>query len=173
MIQPPRKPDRIPRLVGVRPGEGLSAAKANRTVDAVNRLVQGTRPPRQIPPVPRPKAKKAIRLRFQSMGPDHLECLDDRNNTVLVAKPWLLRRTPFDGQTRDDVSYVYSADDRRVATVGIAPDEETEIQEIIQRFVLDDEVWADEPETTGVEVDGVPVKLLMQSQGRAFAKVPE
>jgi len=107
------------------------------------------------------------------MGPDHLECLDDRNNTVLVAKPWLLRRTPFDGQTRDDVSYVYSADDRRVATVGIAPDEETEIQEIIQRFVLDDEVWADEPETTGVEVDGVPVKLLMQSQGRAFAKVPE
>ncbi len=173
MIQEPRKPDAIPRLESYRAGEGLSAAKLNRGVDTLNRLTQGIRPARQVPLIPRPKSKKAIRLFVQSLGPDHLVCLDSNGNEFLVARQWLIRRTPFDGQTRDGVSYVYSADDRRVATVGIAPDEETEIQEIIQRFVLDDEIWAEEPETTGVEVDGVAVKLLMQSDGRSFAKVPE
>lgn len=118
-------------------------------------------------------ARRAIRLRVQSMGPDHLVCLDDDDNEVLVARQWLIRRTPFDGQTRDGISYVYTHDDRRIATTGEEPDEETEVQEIIQRFVLGDEIWAEEPETTGVEVDGEPVVLLMQSDGRAFAKVPE
>ena len=188
MISGPRKPDAIPRLDAYRNSERLSAAKMNRGVDALNRMTQGTRPVRQIVPPPRGgKAKKAIRLRFQSMGPDHLVCLDDSGNEVLVARQWLIRRTPFDGQTRDGISYEYSADNRRVASVGVEPDEETETQEIIQKFVVDDEVWAEEPETTGVVVtiDGDPeadppipdrsvvVKLLMQSDGRAFAKVPE
>ena len=171
MISEPRKPDSIPRLETWRAGEPLSGAKLNRGVDAVNRMTQGVRPVRQIVPTPRGKkgGEKAIRLRVQSMGPDHLVCLDDNDNEVLVARQWPIRRTPFDGQTRDGISYVYSADNRRTATVG----EETEIQEITQRFVTGDEIWAEEPETTGVEVGGVPVTLLMQSDGRSFAKVGE
>ena len=39
---------------------------------------------------------------------DCLLCHDRRGRTVYVAKPFMLQRTPFDGQTVDDVSYTYS-----------------------------------------------------------------
>ncbi len=174
MVQSQRKPDRIPRLDRIRRGEPLSASKANRSVDVLNRLTQRTRPPRQVVPPPRPMAKlKSKRLTLKAMGPDHLECTDAAGAIVLVAKPWLVRRTPFDGQERDGVSYVYSADDRRVGTAGVAPDEETEIQEVFPRFVVGDEIYADDADSTGVEVEGVPVTRIAKDDSRSFAKVSE
>lgn len=35
---------------------------------------------------------------------------------VLIAKPWLLRRRPFDGQTRNGISYNYTANTARTAS---------------------------------------------------------
>lgn len=173
MIQRPPKPDRIPRLDRIHRGDALSAAKANRTVDVINRLTQGTRPARQIPPTPQPKPKaRSKRLTLQAMGPDHLECVNDAGEVFMVAKPWLARRTPFDGQTRDGVTYAYTADDRRIGTIGVPPDEETETQEVVPRYVVGDEIYADEADSTGVEVDGTAV-MLVAKEGREFAKVDE
>lgn len=192
MIQQPRKPDRIPRLDGIRRGDGVSAAKATRTIDVINRLTQGSRPIRQIPPVPRAKARKAIRLRFQVMGADHIECVDDNGGTQLVAKQWLLRRTPFDSDVpeppplRDGVKYEYVDGANRVGIIEGDPDadppipDERETQAITQKFFPGDEIWAERQDNLGVIVvdpDGVDppqtVTLLMQSDGRAFAKVAE
>lgn len=268
MIQPPPKPDRIPRLDRIRRGEGLSAAKTNRSIETINRLTQGTRPARQVVPPPRPRSRQvtdtvvltvapvvtdlsltvrkvkylasppvvgeppalagyawdgppftafpdfgavafdyadsfsvidtvptvgdtflqvfahqgvsivelrdvqALRLALQAMGPDHLECVNDAGQTFMVAKPWLARRTPFDGEERDGVSYVYTADDRRIGTIGEPPDEETETQEVVPRFVVGDEIYADKADSTGVEVEGIPVTLVAK-EGREFAKVAE
>lgn len=192
MIEHPRKPDRIPRLEHVRRGEGLSAVKANRTVDVVNRLTQGSRPVRQLPLIPRPKATQAIRLRFQAMGADHIECVDDNGGTRLVAKQWLLRRTPFDSEVleppplRDGVKYEYVDGANRVGIIEGDPDadppipDERETQAITQKFFPGDEVWADRQDNLGVvavDPNGVDppqiVTLLMRSDGRAFAKVSE
>lgn len=192
MVQEPRKPDAIPRLEAYRSGEGLSAVKLNRGVNAINRLIQGTRPPRQIPPVPRPKATQAIRLRFQAMGADHIECVDDNGGTRLVAKQWLIRRTPFDSDVpeppplRDGVKYEYVDGANRVGIIEGDPDadppipDERETQAITQKFFPGDELWADRQDNLGVIVvdpDGIDppqtVTLLMRSDGRAFAKVSE
>ena len=199
MIQQPRKPDPIPRLDRIQAGEGLSAAKANRSIDTLNRMTQGTRPVRQIIPTPRGKrgAEQAIRVRFQVMEDDYIEGLDDLGNAVFVAKPWLLRRTPFDSELadppplRDGVKYEYTDGATRQGIIPGDPNadppipDQTEDQIIIQQFFPGDVVYADRQDNTGVErtIIGdpeadppipditVPIKLLMQSDGRAFAKV--
>lgn len=122
-----------------------------------------------------PAAGGGRRLQLQAAGPDHLECTDAAGTVVMVAKPWLVRRTPFDGpaRTRNGVTYAYTHDDRRIATVGIPPDEETEIQVVTPDFVVGDEIYAIRVDSTGVVVDDIPVTLLAQDDSRAFAKVDE
>ena len=166
MISEPRKPDSIPRLELIQTGEGLSATKANRSIHALNRITQGVRPVRQIVPTPRGKkgAEQAIRVRFQVMGDDHIEGLDDEGRTVLVAKPWLLRRTPFDSELpeppplRDGVKYEYTDGATRTGIIEGDPladppiPDETEDQIIIQKFFPDDVVYAEKQDNTGVAI---------------------
>lgn len=78
---------------------------------------------------------------------DHLECtlLADDAIEVLVAKPYLLRRTPFDGLTRDGIEYTYSSASARIADDG---DEENQV--IVPSYVAGDVIYA----LRGIE-DGV------------------
>lgn len=60
---------------------------------------------------------------------------------VNIAKPYILRREPFDGRTRGDWSYEYESHTRRTAT--LEPDQDfTETQIYIPRYQPDDIIYA-------------------------------
>jgi hypothetical protein len=75
-------------------------------------------------------AAEINRYRLVTEGGDTLSCflLDadgaDTGSEVLIAKPPLLRRTPFDGQTYNGISYVYTGNSARGATKGAATQDE-------------------------------------------------
>lgn len=63
-----------------------------------------------------------VELRYESQHDDYLVCKkslpDGTSDIINVAKPFLLRRTPFDNQTINGVRYDYSSPERRVARTG-------------------------------------------------------
>ena len=110
---------------------------------------------------------------------DYLVCYPFDGETVgddpvNVAKPYLLRKTPFDGNTRNGVSYAYDISDpaKRVATK--VSDSTTQTEVITPSYqVAEDEVWATKVDTGGtgvVDGDGNDVVWLEDDQGRAWAK---
>ena len=96
--------------------------------------------------------------------------------TVFIAKPYLLRRTPFDGLTRNDITYAYDSDTQRVATDA---DDDTETQQVVPSYVAGDVVFAvrDFSGGTGAwtaPTNADPVEVVWQDlnvDGRAWAKV--
>lgn len=87
----------------------------------------------------------SIQLLYKSMGPDHLVChswdgVTEGEEDILVAKPFLLRRTPFDGLTRNGIAYTYSDDHQREAAAG----DTTEPQVIVSPYVPGDIIYAAE-----------------------------
>lgn len=68
---------------------------------------------------------------IKSLAADYMVCkeLDEDGNeigdTIYVMKPWILRVSPFDGQTVNGVTYDYSSNTERDATFG--GDEETQV----------------------------------------------
>lgn len=109
---------------------------------------------------------------------DHLECEDVDGGVVLVAKPWLLRRTPFHSTAaRNEIRYSYSNDGTRVATIGTGGDRIGQRQTIITSYQVGDEIVAIRmPGGTGViwmdEVnqESVPVDWLELDQGRSWGR---
>jgi hypothetical protein len=57
---------------------------------------------------------------------------------ILVALPWMLRWTPFDGETRDGITYEYTSYVERTADDGDA----TEDQVIVPDYVTGDVIFA-------------------------------
>ncbi len=150
----------------------LTAKRWNEPVDAVNQLLRGSGGGRQVSPA---KAARPTVQRFRvvSVGLDVLVCNTWDGTTsgaeaVDVALPYLLRRTPFDGGTRDGVSYVYTSNTERSATDGI----NNETQIITPAFVAGDEVWADAAWAIlgGTGVDGT--EWLARNDTRAWAVTP-
>ena len=78
--------------------------------------------------------------------PDTLSVSDvpDGPSVGYVARPFLLRRTPFHDKTRDGIKYVYSSNVQRTAskTTGTPPVETTEIQVITPKYLKNDEIIA-------------------------------
>lgn len=119
--------------------------------------------------------------------PDHLVCRTWDGTTegaedVLIAKPWLLRRTPFEDQIYNDVSYQYDTATRRTARVG----PETEGQVIIPPFVVGDIIYAvrdviggtsvavvGEPPAEGEPAPIIPVVWLNENPSRAWTAEEE
>jgi hypothetical protein len=101
-----------------RRGNTLTAKHLNEPVDAINRISGGVRPPRQVSaggrPVPNGSTTKIQQFKVVSLSSDVIVCKPYNSLTstsgalVLVAKPYLLRQTPFDGLTRDGVTYTYT-----------------------------------------------------------------
>lgn len=79
-------------------------------------------------------------MRIKSDQGDYLVCrsLDAGGNEgaadINVLKPFLLRRTPFDGKTVNGVSYVYQSNGERLA-------DGTETQLITQDYYVDAEIF--------------------------------
>ena len=62
-------------------------------------------------------------MKIVAIADDYLICYrwdgtEEDDTEIEVAKPFLLRRTPFDGASRDGISYTYTATDARTATNG-------------------------------------------------------
>lgn len=76
-----------------------------------------------------------------------------------ILKPWFLRRTPFDGKTRNGISYNYTGLQSRIASKAGYDDEH---QYIVPLFVVGD-VFTAELGIVGVE------GWLARSDGRAWA----
>lgn len=129
-------------------GEKLSARKLNRTVSAVNRLAGGLRPPRQTTSSPKNGTPgiglAAKQFRVVSAHGDYLICnpQDGQSFTsdqVIVAKPYLLRRTEFEANGRNGITYEYTDDTQRTADDG---DGTTETQHITPAYVEGDIIYA-------------------------------
>ena len=112
-------------------------------------------------------------LVVKSVGADHLVCrtLDatgtEGTSDVYVLKPWLLRRTPFDGLSVNGVSYSYSTNSYRTA----GGEEE---QEITQEYYADCVIYAMDIDVSvdvggGIYCAAVDVNV----DGRAWCKVAE
>lgn len=140
--------DPIRELRRWKKGESLKARKLNEPVDAINRISGGVRPPRQrmggSRPVNPESLSKVQQFKVVSVQGDYLVCnpydslAAATNQTVLVAKPYLLRQTPFDGSSRDGVTYTYTDGTQRSADDG----SETETQLITPSYVSGDIIYA-------------------------------
>lgn len=115
----------------------------------------------------------------KSVNADTLTCHEydgttEGNSDITVAKPWRLRRTPFDGQTivftdengsNYSATYVYSSNVSRQVTIGSV----IENQVVIPRFKIDfDIIFADQP-SNGTGLTDV-IWCDTNRDGRAWAK---
>lgn len=104
--------------------------------------------------------------------PDHLECRaigsdPEEYTPILVAKPWFLRKTPWDGQTREQVRYVYDTEDSTKRTAydindspGTPEEERNKRNELVSPlYLLGDQILA-APVSTDVMVGDVSLSLL-------------
>ena len=170
MVDKPRQT--FTRLKRWRPGEKtLPARKLNGPIDAINSLVFGARVPQQ----PKAKGRHGVyKLTISSVDGDYVICTTPSGATVNVAKPYLLRRTPFDGTTsgRDGITFTYSSDSQREADDGT----DTETQVVVPSYVSGDTIYAirypvgGTDVTTGGSPDESVTYLDINTDGRAWAK---
>lgn len=104
---------------------------------------------------------------------------DREELTVSVAKPWLLRRVPFDGKTIDEIKYEYSENfARKLTRISTPPVDNpaTEDQVIVPAYKVKDIIYVVSAVSQGILVDEdvdpkQPVLWLdLNVDGRAWAK---
>lgn len=97
-------------------GQKDSAAHRNEVIQFVNNSRQRVNPPFQVGGNPQPSILSE--LRFVSVRLDYILCdaLDGSETGIKVALRNLLKKTPFDGKTRDGFSYVYAGNSQRTST---------------------------------------------------------
>lgn len=151
--------------------------RANTIVDTVNRVLRGVPPTQQLFDTGNITLQQ---FRVVSVDGDFLLChtwdgSSEGVTNITVAKPYLLRRGPFDGQTRNGVSYVYASDTTRTAT--LVADATTEDEVIVPSYQADDIIYACPYVVGGTSAqdDGaVAVEWLdVNVCGRAWAKVSD
>jgi hypothetical protein len=82
-------------------------------------------------------------FKYVSGGGDYIVChywdgTTEGTDLYYIAKPWLLRRTPFDGLARNGITYTYLTDVRRFANDGV----ESEYQVVVPSWVSGDVISA-------------------------------
>lgn len=89
---------------------------------------------------------------------------------VVVAKPYLIRRTPFDGSGRGNFTYVYSSDFERTSTSTI--DASTEDQIVVPSYEVGDEIHIRRVNGGDLIGDGLSDILWIDcNESRCWAKV--
>ena len=94
-----------------------------------------------------------------------------------VMKPWLLRTTPFDGQTFDGITYettpsgyIYDEDDQNIRLA--TEDDEEEWQAITPAYIVGELIYAHAISAVGLTIDGNPVDVTLadaNTAGRCWA----
>lgn len=146
----------------------IPARQINQLVEGINKPLVGVNSLKQSDVLPKGGSSVSV-FYFVSDEGDYLICEDESENQILVAKPYELRRTPFDGETVNGISYTYTSNSERSADDG----EDQEDQFITPDYVAGGEIYATKPKKgTGVETDDEPpakVKYLEVDQGRTWA----
>ena len=157
---------------------GFSKKNAGRIADVVERIERGPiNKVRRTPTAIGVGTSKKI-LRVVSVQDDYITCVfsDDLDGaTVKVAKPYKLRKTPFDGKTVGSYTYAYSGPINRVSTM-TGGDEET--QTVVPSYTLKsgiydgDEIIAEQINSSKLDGTFTKVSLLDTNRdARAWAKV--
>jgi hypothetical protein len=126
-----------------RPGEPVDHRFLNQTNRAVESLRHGVNPPKQLSG--KGAATGAAMFQLVSVHGDYVLAAEFDGVTagtlsIPVAKPWLLRRTPFDGESRDGITYTYGGSASRE---GVDDDtSETETQLVVPSYVVGDVLFA-------------------------------
>lgn len=157
------RPNRLRRW---KVGDPFSASHLNEAVEAVMRLMGGANPAQQV--VARGEVTPAAPRMFRvlTVEADYIRCEsqdgtfeNDGNEDVWnIAKPYLLRRTPFEGtdasgatRTRNGITYSYADNESRTATLTATG--ATEDQAIVPSYQAGDILYAIGPMATGVRFD--------------------
>jgi hypothetical protein len=121
-------------------------------------------------PRPRQKGLTIEAMTLFSNATDFIVCTTTGGARVDVAKPYLLRRTPFDGQSRNGIAYTYGGlDERTAARQNIIED-----QLIVPRYVIGDQIVVLRGLDTGARVAPIITSLDLNVDGRQWArKAPE
>lgn len=166
--------DRSTRRISLfRPGQRNNSARHhNEPREALNRLLTGVQPAQQRGT----RAQSAPALRqFQVVfeQDDYLVGNIVSGTTKLagavrIAKPYLLRRTPFDGKARAGITYTYTSANTRTADDG----NETEDQVIVPSYEAFDLIHVMLPVIDVISFAVLkPHGIDMNLDGRAWAKV--
>lgn len=180
----------LPRFSEGDTASAWSASSLNRLVDAISeanrRLVEVER--RTIADngfVRKPVVVKRF-IVVSADHPDSILCaiVPGGEGVVHIARPYLLRRTPFHGKRRDGIEFQYTSNTERTATRKDPPPpqgqaEPTENQRIIPKYVRDDVITAITQTLSGLDelkysVGGetlVTPWVDMNLDGRYWAKV--
>lgn len=164
-----------------RVGETITARHLNEPVDALRRLSHGVQPPRQVMEPAREERVEVRRFVVVEERSDYLVCrrsggdaaVNTEDQHTYVAKPYLLRQTPFNGLSRNSISYAYTATGERTATDA---EDNTESQVIVPSYVVGDEILAARGILGGTGVFGGADSDLalewvdLNADGRAWAK---
>lgn len=177
MVDNARRPYKHQRRV--RRGDLITARGLTQVREAVNQIVGDVNPPQQRFGKAVSNPGRSKRFKVVEVKGDYLVCNAFNGQVtgtqkITVAKPWLLRRSPFDGESRDSITYTYSSDTERQADDG----SNTEDQVVVPSYVVDDEIYAEfDPEGgSGVTVtlpDNTEVAAMWldtNRDGRAWAK---
>lgn len=164
-----------------RKGDTLKGTYLNEGVDAINRIIGGVKPPQQISAGGRPSASgpgsstKIQQFTISGVYSDYLVCNPydgsvDTTQTVIIAKPYLLRQTPFDGGSRNGVSYTYTTSVSRSATDGSA----VETQSVTPSYIGGDIIYAVRNIAGKTATYNAQVEIIewldINADGRAWAK---
>lgn len=120
-------------------GKPIKASTINGAIEEINRNRNTDNAISQ----PIPNGKQAIgRFQVVSDQGDYLTCYSYAGDAVTtsvvnVAKPYLLRVTPFNGFSRNGVSFTYSSNSERTATAGSA-----ESQIVVASYIAGDQIMA-------------------------------
>ena len=74
--------------------------------------------------------KEITEVTVRSESDDCLICEDNHGEQVVVAKPWMVRRSPFDGKTINGFTYTYTSANTRDSDDG----SEVQVQEITPSY---------------------------------------
>ena len=131
------------------------------------------RPAKSAPPA---AGGAAIQLQVVGLERDRLACKKFADGgsgaeTIYVALPWWLRRTPHDGTTRNGLQYAYIDESNRTATRLM--DERIQDEAIVPTYLAGDILYAikvDHTDVTGP--DGTELTLLDSNvDGRVWAEI--
>ena len=151
---------------------GFDASRVRRIGRVVNQVEQDPRFPVSPPARPTVTGANSIQCVIKAILDDALECsftfdTETDEDTFYIAKPWLLRKTPFDGKTRNGFTYTYSGSQSRESNNGST----TENQELIPGYVINDIIYAiSTPTDVKIEEEFV-TWVDLNVDGRMWAKV--
>lgn len=175
---------------GEKTGQPSFRRKLNDHIAQTNRNTRNLMPVRQVTPDPRPQRQAVggtpststfMRIVGVRAGGDLLNCVSSDiagnplgGETLVVAMPWMLRRTPFDpvkgGGGRAHVNYAYTSDTQRTATRGV--DSQQEVR--VPSYWVGDVIRAIGIKSTTMLTNNEPVEVSWfdtNDSGRAWAKV--